>query len=107
MLTYANDIDTIASLKESFTSIEEAAKEMELSINKEKIKVLVSTTSRTRIEQNLTIGDYNFDTFKYLGTNINNENNISKEIKQRITAASRCTHGLNILEVISWAEGQK
>lgn len=54
---------------------------MGLSINKEKIKILVSTTSRTRIEQNLTVGDYNFDTFKYLGTNINNENNISKKIK--------------------------
>lgn len=69
-------------------------------INEEKTKILVSTTSKartTRIGPILTIGDYNFEvvnTFKYLGTNIDSENNISSEINQRIIVASRCIHGL-------------
>lgn len=92
ILAYANDIDIIAKsiddLKQNFNNIKETTREIGLEINEEETKILVSTTSRARaarIGQTLTIGDYNFqivNTFKYLGTSINNENNISVEIKE-------------------------
>lgn len=46
----------------------------------------------------MTIGDYNFEVvnaFTYLGTSIDNENNVSTEIKRRIIAASKCAYGLS------------
>lgn len=105
ILAYADDIDIIArtmeDLKESFTSIEKAAREMGLTINEDKTKILISTVSKSRVRrsgQRITVGDYNFEIvniFKYLSTNIENENNISEEIKQRVVAASRCAQGLN------------
>lgn len=105
LLVYADDIDIIArsvvDLKENFINIEKAAREIGLEINEEKTKVFISITSEKtarRIGQNLTIGDYNFEmvnAFMYLGTNIDNENNVNKEIKRRIMSASKCAHGLS------------
>lgn len=92
LLAYADDIDIIArllgDLKQDFTSIERVARNMGLKINEENTRVLVSSTSRARtakIGQTVTIKDYNFkvvNAFKYLGTNIDNENNITSKIKQ-------------------------
>lgn len=42
--------------------------------------------------QNLVVGDYTFQTvtdFKYLGTNINNANNMNNEIKLKVAAANK------------------
>ena len=49
------------------------------------------------IGQNLSVGEQNFAVvgeFKYLRVNINNTNNISKEINQRIIAANKCYFAL-------------
>lgn len=105
LLAYADDIDivarTIKDLTECFIKIKETAKEIGLEINEEKIKAHISTTSRTRtqrIGRNLIIKKYNFEvvnTFTYLSTSINNENNISMEIKQRYLVASKCAYEFN------------
>lgn len=90
LLAYADDIDIVSrsveDLKESFIKIGRTAREIGLEISEEKTKTahITSKIRVRRIGQSLTIGEYNFEvvnTFKYLGTNIDNKNNVSKEIK--------------------------
>lgn len=62
-----------------------------LAINKDKIKYII-TTSRLINIQNINIGQYTFEqvnNFKYLGVNINTNNNMHNEINLRIAAANR------------------
>lgn len=93
ILACANDIDIVARsvndlVSRSISRISRR-RQMGLTINEKKTKILISTKMKMRMYssgQNLTIGNYNFqitDIFRYLGLNINNENDISKEISQR------------------------
>ena len=53
--------------------------------------------NRDRIGQNFSIEDYNFERarqFKYLGTNISENNEITEEINNRIQAGNRCLFAL-------------
>ena len=88
LLTYADDIDIIArsraTLKEAFLSLERAAGEIGLRINKEKSKCLTTRESKNR-QRYFQIKKFNFEavqSFTYLGslTNVNNDN--SAEIKK-------------------------
>lgn len=63
---YADDIDilgrTTLSIKETFLRLKEAAKEIGLKINTNKMKVMIqSRQQRVRLGQNLTIGEHNFE----------------------------------------------
>jgi hypothetical protein len=64
-----------------------------LRINEEKTKYMkMSCTQARRYLQNLIIGDFNFegvDSFTYLGSVINNGNNMWKDIHSKITTANR------------------
>ena len=58
------------------------------------------STSRDvrRIESRITVDNYIFDTVKefiYLGSAVTTKNDVSLEIKRRITLANRCYYGLN------------
>lgn len=103
ILAFADDIDiigdTTVKVKEEFLKIESAAVKIGLKVNESKTKYM--TTSRTerrdRIGQNVTMDQYNFERvqeFKYLGATITLDNNMTKEINNRIQSANRCCFAL-------------
>lgn len=66
-------------------------------INEDKTKYMIMTR-RLINKQNLNIGQYTFeqvDNFKYLGVNINANNNIHNEINLRLMAANRSYFAMN------------
>ena len=108
VLAYADDLDIIGlrdrDVSRAFCSIEKESKRMGLAVNQDKTKYLLSTTGDTRrIGNSVTmIGndqtEYKFGVVKdfiYLGTSINDQNDVSLEIKRRITLANRCYYGLS------------
>jgi hypothetical protein len=99
-LAYAHDIDIIArsrtALKEAFLSLERAAGEMGLKINKEKAKYLITRVNKNQ-PKHFQIENYNFESvqsFTYLGYLINVNNDNSAEIKKRILMANKGVYGL-------------
>jgi len=101
-LAYADNIDIIgrtqAAMIEAFTSLERAAKGVNLFINQEKTKYMsVTKKSHASCPHYLEVGPHKFQvvhSFTYLGSDINCDNDISAEIQKRILAANRCFHGL-------------
>jgi len=102
ILAYADDIDIIgrtqSAMIEAFTSLEKAAKSMNLFINQEKTKYMpVNKKSHAGYPHYLEVGPYKFQvvhSFTYLGSDVNCNNDISAEIQKRILATKRCFHGL-------------
>ena len=100
ILAYADDIDIIgrtqSALIEAFTSLEKAAKDMNLFINQEKtIYMPVTKKSHANYTHHLEVGSYKFQvihSFTYLGSDVNSNNDISEEIQKRILAANRESH---------------
>ena len=72
---------------------------MRLSVNKRKIKYMLLTRRDVRrIDSQITADNYTFKTVKkfvYLGSAITTKNDVSLEIKRRITLVNRCYYGLN------------
>ena len=72
---------------------------MALAFNEGKTKYMFSTSRDVlRIDSRITADNYTFDTVKdfiYLGSAITTKNDVSLEIKRRITLANRCYYGLN------------
>ena len=103
LLAYADDIDIIGTSKRAvtaaFSAIERESAKVGLSVNEAKTKYMHSTRrNTTRENSQIAAGRYNFDAVKefvYLGTAINQDNNISLEIKRRIALANRCYFGLS------------
>ena len=101
-MAYADAIDIIgrtqAAMIEAFTSLEKAAKSMNLFINQEKTKYMpIAKKSRASYPHYLEVGPYKFQvvhSFTYLGSDINCNSDISAEIQKHILAANRCFHGL-------------
>jgi hypothetical protein len=102
ILAYADDIDIIgrtqSAMIEAITSLEKAAKGMNLFINQEKTKYMPDTKkSHASYPHYLEVGPYKFqvvDSLIYLGSDVNCNNDISADIQKRILAANRCFHGL-------------
>ena len=66
---------------------------MGLAVNEGKTKYMFSSTSRDvrRIDSRITVDNYTFDTVKefiYLGSAVTTKNDVSLEIKRRITLAN-------------------
>ena len=81
----------------AFSKFTEAARSIGLAENESKTKKLLSTAKDSSIAQFVEIDGYNFEVVKdfvYLGSSINTDNDISLEIKRRITLANRCYFGL-------------
>ena len=72
---------------------------MGLTVKKGKTKYMFSTSRDVRrIYSWITGNNYTFDTVKefiYLGFDVTTKNNVSLEIKRRITLANNCYYGLN------------
>ena len=100
-LAYADDVDIIArsdrEVAVAFAKFAEEAWSIGLAVNESKIKLLLSTAKNNSIEVSIEIDGYNFKVVKdfvYLGSSINTDNDISLEIRRRITLANRCYFGL-------------
>ena len=98
-----NDITTrdIRSLDTAVDNIVGAEDDMGLQLNISKTKYMFSTKnkSQSQLTCSLSLGSRKFEVVKefiYLGTQITADNNISAEIRRRITLASRCLYGLSI-----------
>jgi hypothetical protein len=85
-------------MKEAFTSLEKAAREMHLNINQGKTKYMpVTKKDCSKIPSHIKIDSYKFEavhSFTYLGSEVNCKNDMSVEIRKRILAANKCFHGL-------------
>jgi hypothetical protein len=79
---------------EAFTSLEKAAKDINLFINQEEAKYMpVGKKSHANYPYHLEVGSYKFQvihSFTYLGSDINCNNDMSEEIQKRIIAAKTC-----------------
>jgi hypothetical protein len=100
VLTYADDIDIIGrttrAVKEAFVNLESATKEMGLAINESKTKYMEATNNPTNT-QYLSVKEYKFEKvtqFKYLGTLVTSDNNLTVEINHRLLTANSCYHGM-------------
>jgi len=101
-LAYADDVDIIGRSKRevsaAFSKFVEEAQSLGLAVNEDKTKYLVSTARDSNLGESVEIDSFKFEVVKdfvYLGSSINTGNNISLEIKRRITLASRCYFGLS------------
>ena len=104
LLAYADDIDVIGrtqrAVNEAFASIETEAAKVGLVVNEGKTKYMLSSkkdAEHRRLGRSVPLGSRNFEVVKdfvYLGSAVNRDNNISTEIKRRITLANRCFFGL-------------
>jgi hypothetical protein len=99
-LAYADDIDIIArsqtALREAFLSLERAAGEMGLRINKKKTKYLTTRESKKQ-QSYFQIKNYYSEAaqnFTYFGSLINVNNDNSAEIKKRILMTNKGFYGL-------------
>ncbi|XP_043064519.1 uncharacterized protein LOC122320475 [Drosophila ficusphila] len=105
LLAYADDIDIIGRTKRdvtaAFGAIEKESAKVGLAVNMEKTKFMVcSSRESRRLDSQLTAASYSFESVKefiYLGTAVTGNNNVSLEIKRRITLANRCYFGLVLL----------
>ena len=103
LLAYADDVDIIGRTKRdvtaAFSAIERESAKMGLVVNEGKTKYMLSSCRGTRrIGTEVSCDSYAFDVveeFIYLGTAINANNDVSLEIKRRVTLANRCYFGLN------------
>ena len=103
LLAYADDIDVIGinsrAVSAAFSSLEKESRRLGLAVNEDKMKYIISTHKQAaRIGPHVTIDSYAFEVVKdfvYLGTNINNNNNVSMEIRRRLTLANKCCFGLS------------
>ena len=72
---------------------------MDPAVNEGKTKYMFSTNRDVRrIESQITANNYTFDTVKefiYLGSAVTTKNDVSLEIKRRITLAIKSYYGLN------------
>ena len=96
-LAYADDVDIIGrsdrEVADTFSKFAEEARSIGLAVNESKTKYLLSTAKDTSIGVSVEIDGYNFQVVKdflYLGSSINTDNDISLEIRRRITFANRC-----------------
>jgi sorting nexin-29 len=102
ILAYADDIDftgrSQAAMKEAFTSLEKAGREMHLDINQGKTKYMpVTKRDCSKTPSHIATDSYRVETvhsFTYLGSEVNCKNDMSVEIRKRILAANECFHGL-------------
>jgi sorting nexin-29 len=100
ILAYADDIVVLGKTKEVIVQttekLVEASKSMGLCINENKTKYM--TMSRNNQNTNdILISNMKIeavDNFKYLGVNVNNNNNMHQEVNERIMCGNRCYYSI-------------
>ena len=87
---------SICEVEAAFSKFAEVARRIGLAVNESKTNLLLSTAKDTSIGVSVKINGYNFEVVKdfiCLGSSINTDNDISLEIRRRITLANRCYFG--------------
>jgi hypothetical protein len=102
ILAYADDVDLIArnvnQLQQNLETFKGAAQNVGLVINQQKTKYLTATRNQTARNSNLgNQAIEHVDSFVYLGSEINSDNDISLEIKRRIQLGNKTYFGLSKL----------
>lgn len=107
LLAYADDIDVVGrnakQVKNTFAALQVGAAEVGLSVNVSKTKYMVAQASVADTfptSTTIRLGDENFevvDSFVYLGSLVNQDNSVQKEVRRRITLGNRCFYGLHKL----------
>jgi hypothetical protein len=99
ILAYAHDIVIVGrstdALRETLKKLMKAAQVMGLTVNMQKTKYMEVTKRPTNTK--MIIGNQQYERvkeFKYLGTTLTADNDISTEIKQRIITANKTSCGL-------------
>ena len=103
LLAYADNIDIIGRTKRdvtaAFSATERESTKMSRAVNEGKTNYILSTNKDVwRIDYQITADNYSFDTVKefiYLGSTVTTKNDVSLEIKRRITLANRCYCDVN------------
>lgn len=96
-LAYADDVDimarTIPALSGAVEEFERAANQRGLKINEKKTMYMKTSRKPPLTQTTSRIGNQDFPVcheFKYLGAMITEDNDVTTEIKARITAGNRC-----------------
>jgi hypothetical protein len=105
LVAFADDADLIGrgtvAIKEMFVEMEKEAEPIGLNVSEDKTKYLTLDRKHgSRIGQNITIDEYNFEvvqSFKYLGSIVNVDNDIEEEVKTRLSQGNRCFYALKHL----------
>jgi hypothetical protein len=86
--------DSINTIKENSETLLEASRDIGLEINAEKTKYMImSRHPNSGQNQNIRIANEshgNVEKFKYLGTELTNQNDIYDEIKSSLNSANAC-----------------
>jgi len=105
ILAYVDDLVILGSstneIKTSAEKLFKANQNMGLIVNEEKTKYMVMSRQVTP-KSNFKIYGYSFEQvkeFKYLGVNINEENNMHEEIKIRLMMANKSYYGMKDVHV--------
>lgn len=100
LLAYADDVDIIGRnaehVKQTFISLTNAASSVGLRVNVNKTKYMM-VPKQDNFPDHVTIQNNRFnvvDNFKYLGSQINSNNDIGEEVMARIASGNRCYYGL-------------
>ncbi|KAL4100675.1 hypothetical protein QTP88_020709 [Uroleucon formosanum] len=100
ILAYADDIvvmgETRDEVMNTASKLLKASKTIGLRVNEEKTKYLM-VARRSPNTDHITVDDYSFkkvEVFKYLGVNINSNNDMHEEINDRIACGNRCYYSI-------------
>jgi len=105
LLGYADDLDLIGRnveiVNENFTKIKEKGAEFGLKVSEKKAKYMTTSLSDGRPPNHtLEVNGKHFETvdsFIYLGSQVNSDNNIGEEVRRRVTLGNRSYYSLQKL----------
>jgi Reverse transcriptase (RNA-dependent DNA polymerase) len=102
VLAYADDLcilgRSVAAVRELFIQLEPVAQEIGLVINESKTQYM--STTRKGVRRDLDCGESNFEgvtSFKYLGSLVTSDNDVTVDIKARLVAANKAFFAVRFL----------
>jgi hypothetical protein len=104
-IAYADSIvllgRSVNYLKETLEELKQGAKKVGLK-NQDKTKYMIMTRNKDKWQraQDFSSGEVSYerlDTFKYLGTVLNEENDIGLEIRSKVMAGNKCYYALGLI----------
>ena len=105
LLIYADDVNilegSVHTVKENAAALIVASKETGLEVNADKTKYMVMSRDQNAGQsRSMKIDNSSFERleeFRYLGTNLTNQNSIQEEIKSRLKSGNACYHSVQNL----------
>jgi PP-loop superfamily ATP-utilizing enzyme len=93
--------DNIDTIKKNTETLIDVSKEVGLEVNAEKSKyILLSRHQNAGRNHDINLGNRcleNVEQFKYLGTNVTNQNLIQEDIKKSLNSCNACYHSVQNL----------